>query len=573
MKRASRIRTLLMTVSVLLLFNGAALASQENGLLYSAFIENNGDDTILWDSPDRELSNPPKIPVGTLSATKVQFSSGKKYKVFQGPGEEYGQAGNGKAVVSTNDWIQVFGEENGWIFILYDISSDRMRTGWITSDALPRKATVAKLAFTPVTAVLDYEANLTDDPLNSQTPIATLAQGTQLIWLAGMGEWAYVESVKYPPMRGFVKIESLNAETVARKGAAQAQGESLTAVYDYAVVDGLRLQQLTSSILLSDGTFLLTGRTNEVGICFLVDQGGNLIQQYRIDTPDSNGGAVVRGAARIGENIIAATYDYETNTSFIAVISSAGKITVTENFPGEIEAVEVLEDGLLVSGSYYNKKVKEVPWAAKVGENGKYEWEFEEKPSQSKAPGVRKHFEFCTEYADEYVLLQHEASEAGNVYSMIRLAKDGSVIFSGSINLPPMKTGCLFTDVMANEDTLVLYGGVCDSNFQYDATVAAINKSAEVLWIKKYTEFVSVGAVGNLRDLYYIPLITRNAPGIKILIVNHSGDTIERFANPFEPLSTNAIVRNIIPDGNDCLWIVGTIENGMRCFISKFVVE
>lgn len=164
----------------------------------------------------KKLSNPPKIPDGTLTATKVQFTSGKKYKVFQGPGEEYGQAGNGKAVVSTNDWIQVFGEENGWIFIQYDISSDRMRTGWITSDALPRNATVSKLAFTPVAAVLDYEANLTDDPLNSQTPIATRAQGTKLIWLAGMGEWAYVEIVEDPPIRGFVKIESLNAETVVR---------------------------------------------------------------------------------------------------------------------------------------------------------------------------------------------------------------------------------------------------------------------------------------------------------------------------------------------------------------------
>lgn len=451
-----------------------------------------------------------------------------------------------------------------------------MRTGWITSEALPRNATVSKLTFTPVTAVLDYEASLTDDPLNSQSPFATLSQGTQLIWLATMGEWAYVESINYPLVRGFVKIESLNAKTVARKGAAQVHGESFTAVYDYAVVDGLRLGQLTSSILLSDGTFLLTGRTDEVGICFLLDQRGNLIQQYRIDTPNSNGGATVRGAARIGENIIAATYDYETHTSFIAVISSAGKITVTENFPGEIEAVAALEDGLLVSGSYYNKKGKEVPWAAKVGKNGKYEWEFEENPAQSKAPGARKHFEFCSEYADEYVLLQHEASpypDAGNAYSMIRLAKDGSLVFNGSINLPPMEFGCLFNNVMVNEDTLVLYGEVCDSNFEYDATVAAINKSAEVLWIKKYTESVGVGAAGNINDIYYLSLAMLNPPGNKILIVNHLGDTVETFDNPFEQFSTNVIVRNIISGENDCLWIVGTIENGTRCFIAKFIVE
>ena len=72
---------------------------------------------------------------------------------------------------------------------------------------------------------------------------------------------------------------------------------------------------------MSDGTFLFTGRTDNVRICFLVDQHGNLVQQYQIDTPDSNHGAVVKGAVRIGEDIIATIYDYVTNTSFIAVIS------------------------------------------------------------------------------------------------------------------------------------------------------------------------------------------------------------------------------------------------------------
>lgn len=124
-----------------------------------------------------------------------------------------------------------------------------------------------------------------------------------------------------------------------------------------------------------------------------------------------------------------------------------------------------------------------------------------------------------------------------------------------------------------NDVTLVLYGEVCDSNFEYDATVAAINKSAEVLWIKKYTESVGVGAAGNINDIYYLSLAMLNPPGNKILIVNHLGDTVETFDNPFEQFTTNVIVRNIISGENDCLWIVGTIENGTRCFIAKFIVE
>lgn len=159
-----------------------------------------------------KLSNPPKIPAGTLSAKEVQFTSGEKYEVFQGPGKEYGQAGNGKAIVSTNDWIQVFGEESGWILIQYNISSDHMRMGWIPADALPSKVEISELVYSPVTAMMAYEVNLTDDPLNSQTSIATIAQGTEVNWLASMGEWAYIEKTDAQPLRGFVKIESLEIE-------------------------------------------------------------------------------------------------------------------------------------------------------------------------------------------------------------------------------------------------------------------------------------------------------------------------------------------------------------------------
>ena len=86
-------------------------------------------------------------------ARKIRFTSGQKFKVYQGPGEEYGQAGNGKAAVSTNDWIQVFGEENGWILIQYDINKDHMRIGWIKSSALPKKATVSRLTYAPLNAI------------------------------------------------------------------------------------------------------------------------------------------------------------------------------------------------------------------------------------------------------------------------------------------------------------------------------------------------------------------------------------------------------------------------------------
>ncbi|MDO5023061.1 MAG: hypothetical protein Q4E07_07000, partial [Eubacteriales bacterium] len=70
---------------------------------------------LTLDEARERLSQPPAIPLGTLQAHKVKFPQGQKYPVYQGPGEEYARSGNGKASVSTNDWVQVFGEENGWL--------------------------------------------------------------------------------------------------------------------------------------------------------------------------------------------------------------------------------------------------------------------------------------------------------------------------------------------------------------------------------------------------------------------------------------------------------------------------
>lgn len=139
-----------------------------------------------------------------------------------------------------------------------------------------------------------------------------------------------------------------------------------------------------------------------------------------------------------------------------------------------------------------------------VGEEGEFDWIFEETANQVDAPVALNHFQFCTEYADEYVLLQHETLgyANGNIYTMIRLNKNGSPVFSEMIPLPKMVYGCLFCDVMVNDKMLVLYGGVYDPDYQYVATAAAINQSAEVLWLKENTSSSSIGAAESLSDRY-----------------------------------------------------------------------
>lgn len=161
-----------------------------------------------------KLSQPPEIPDGGLTAQEIRFTSGKKYAVYSGPGEDYLRAANGKAAVSTNDWIQVFGTDGDWVLIQYDISSNQMRFGYIRAAALPKNADVQELAFQPVSAYTTRPMTLTDDPLNTLWPLTTLPEGAWVTWLATMGEWAYVESTTGDAMRGFVPLSVLSTDRV-----------------------------------------------------------------------------------------------------------------------------------------------------------------------------------------------------------------------------------------------------------------------------------------------------------------------------------------------------------------------
>ena len=159
------------------------------------------------------LTSPPRIPGNSqLSATRVKFTGGQKFEVYTGPGSSYERAGNGKAIVSTNDWIQVFGHENGYILIQYDITADQMRFGYITDTALPANAQASPLAFDPADAEITANTFLTDDPLNSQTRIRSLYAGQQGVkWLATMGDWVYVEvGGSGKALRGFVPAYSIS---------------------------------------------------------------------------------------------------------------------------------------------------------------------------------------------------------------------------------------------------------------------------------------------------------------------------------------------------------------------------
>ncbi|MEG1012682.1 MAG: hypothetical protein RSI33_00380 [Clostridia bacterium] len=222
-----RILWLLIILTVLLFTNSGALAGTEEAndvanmpVTIKALINSNGWSGLEMASSEtikeaqKELSIPPTIPAGTLSAKEIQFAPGKKYKVYQGPGEDYGQAGNGKAVVSTNDVIQVYGEENGWVLIQYSIDRNHMRFGYIYGNDLPKEAKESKLVWLNKPAFLLREIAVTDDPLNSQNPMLVLKSNIKVTLLGTIDEWAYIESANGDWIRGFVKSEVLTYDQV-----------------------------------------------------------------------------------------------------------------------------------------------------------------------------------------------------------------------------------------------------------------------------------------------------------------------------------------------------------------------
>ncbi|MDO5325395.1 MAG: SH3 domain-containing protein [Clostridia bacterium] len=189
----------------------------------------------------KKLTAPPAIPMGELTAQKIKFTGGQKFPVYSGPGAEYERAAGGKASVSTNDWIQVFGSEKGYILIQYAISSSQMRFGWIDQSALPKNANVGPLSFAYEDAVITANTFLTDDPLNSQTRVRMVNAGQSGVkWLASMGNWVYVEIIgQGQAVRGFVPASAVSRATHEQAFSASYLGKDYTAKAEMTLLYGV----------------------------------------------------------------------------------------------------------------------------------------------------------------------------------------------------------------------------------------------------------------------------------------------------------------------------------------------
>ena len=122
----------------------------------------------------------PSIPEGTLSAEVVSFTADQMYAVYSAPDSKSLRGAHGKAKVSTNDWIQVFGSEGDWLLVQYDITDRHYRIGYIYKNALPEGVTVPELSLTAVSAVTAEAVTVTDDPLKSGSALTSLEESTEV---------------------------------------------------------------------------------------------------------------------------------------------------------------------------------------------------------------------------------------------------------------------------------------------------------------------------------------------------------------------------------------------------------
>ena len=139
------------------------------------------------------------------------FARNQKFDVYAAPSADAYRAAKGKAAVSTNGGIEVYGETQGWLMVQYEVSRNQRRIGYITADALPCDRPVRSLQFGWDTAKLTRKVVLTDDPFFSRSELKTLNVDEEVVLLAQIADWAYVEATMADgrAVRGFIPIDAL----------------------------------------------------------------------------------------------------------------------------------------------------------------------------------------------------------------------------------------------------------------------------------------------------------------------------------------------------------------------------
>jgi len=158
---------------------------------------------------------PPHAEKLTAIATLKGTEKGRTLPVYSAPKKpapapDAFRAADGKASVSLKEDVQVYGVEDGWTLISYEVSPRTSRFGYIDGDYADGKA----LEWTKVELIAAADTFLTDDPFVSQFQQVQIEKGMHLTGLAKCGEYyAYCEfPLGKQIFRGFVPLKDLTTK-------------------------------------------------------------------------------------------------------------------------------------------------------------------------------------------------------------------------------------------------------------------------------------------------------------------------------------------------------------------------
>ena len=158
----------------------------------------------------------------------------QKLPVYSAPDKSSYRSSSGKAAMSTGGAHQIWGIENGWTMISYEVSLRTLRIGYVQAELTDSPA----LTWADIHLTAAVDTFLTDDPFCSQYAQAQIPAGTLLTGLSRCDEYyAYVAwEQNGQPIRGFVPLKDLQPKYDTAFSAGQ---DALYADVRWDVMDAL----------------------------------------------------------------------------------------------------------------------------------------------------------------------------------------------------------------------------------------------------------------------------------------------------------------------------------------------
>lgn len=155
--------------------------------------------------------------IGGAQVLYLSLGIDKTVPVYTYPDSKAPRAASGKAAVSLNDTVAVFGRQGDWLMVHYQPSDGKHRTGWVRADANAALQDAARysmpLAFEQITDVVQKKTTLMDDPINAEGTLCTLQKSAKVTILARKAPLYYVEAtVKNKTYRGYVESSALSVQ-------------------------------------------------------------------------------------------------------------------------------------------------------------------------------------------------------------------------------------------------------------------------------------------------------------------------------------------------------------------------